>query len=56
MEKKNSALLIIWVTGLSLFVHEKHESIVEGSEHITDIFVLFFESDGKRFFLKHQIQ
>ena len=36
VEKKNSALLIIWVAGLSLFVHEKHESIVEGSEHITD--------------------
>ena len=56
VEKKHFALLIIWVALLSLLLHQKYESIVEGSENIVNLCALLFEADGNRFFLKHRIQ
>ena len=38
----------------SLLLSQKHECVVEGSEHRANICVLLFEADGNRFFVKHQ--
>ena len=40
----------------SLLLRQKHECVFEGSERISDIWVLFSEVNGNRLLLKHQIQ
>ena len=39
-----------------LLLHQKYESVIKGSAHITDIYVLLSEVDGNHFLLKHHIQ
>ena len=56
VEKKNQfILLIIGVIIFSLLLHQKYESIVEGSERISNIFVLLSEAYGNSFLMKHRI-
>ena len=37
----------------SILLHQKYESIVKGSECITDVYVLLLEADGKCLLLEH---
>ena len=57
MEKKCTTLSnVLNVLLSSLLLYQKNECVVEGSEDILKRFVLLFEADGNRFFLKHRIQ
>ena len=40
----------------SLLLHQKHECVVEGSEHIVNICVFLSKVDWNRFLVKHLIQ
>ena len=55
---KNRTMLfnILSVLHSSLLLHQKHECIVEGSEHIVNICVFLSKVDWNRFLLKHRIQ
>ena len=54
-KKQRTLSKILNVLLSSLLLHQKHECVVEGSEHIENIYVLLFEADGNHFLLKHQI-
>ena len=55
MEKNNIPLSTILKDLLSMLLHQKYESVVERSEHVTHLCVPFFKTDENRFLLKHQI-
>ena len=56
MEKINTRFTIstIMIVLLSLLLHQKYQSVVEGSERIANIIILFSEANGNRLFLKHR--
>ena len=57
VEKKYPTLSnVLNVLRSSPLLHQKHEWVVEGSEHILNFCVLLSEADRNRFFLKHQSQ
>ena len=54
VEKNRITFCNILMVLLSLLEDQEHESVVEGSDNMTNIFVFLFENDGKCFLLKHR--
>ena len=56
MEKNNTRFTVstIMIVLLSLLLHQKYESVVEGSERIANIIILFSKANGNHFLLKHR--
>ena len=54
VEKNRITFCNILMVLLSLLEDQEHESVVEGSDNMTNIFVFLFETDGKCFHLKHR--